>query len=526
MLRRRRSKIIVGCAVAILIYGAWPGCSTFTISRETTYVTEPIDSDGYVDYVSALNQQLSRGVTPENNANVLIWQALGPHPEKGHDVQPGYFDRLGIKEPPENGHYLSSFQDYLARQGKLNHGNDYDVIAEFSRQMDEAQGRPWTAKEFPLLAGWFDECESSFAALIEGVSRTEYFNPLLPKRSAASSAGLFGTELPNVQKHRLLATALLCRAMLRTGEGKYLEAWKYLIASHRLGRLTARGATVIESLVGIAIEYKTQNTDVAFLANAKLSSGQLLALMNEWKSLPALPNAAEKIDRYERIVLLDLVLHAAKYGLSYFDEIDKQSEPPMPRGLGSRLFSLSVNWDPALRIFNEWLDRAAAAARIEDRSARSAEFDRIRSGLQNLKAQSQTLQSSIKFWSGPTRRGEAIGNVMISLLLPAYDKIRGAEDRDEQGQRNLLVAFAMARYRADTSGYPDRLSELVPNYIAEIPDDLFSGGPLIYRREKNGYLLYSVGPNGVDDGGRSATDEPRGDDIVVRMGFTGDHTNK
>ncbi len=54
-------------------------------------------------------------------------------------------------------------------------------------------------------------------------------------------------------------------------------------------------------------------------------------------------------------------------------------------------------------------------------------------------------------------------------------------------------------------------------YLAEVPQDLFTGRPLVYRRTKQGYVLYSVGANGRDDGGRSADEDPPGDDISVRM---------
>src|SRR5262245_13901337 len=54
----------------------------FTVGKETTHVTEPLRKDGTIDYAAALNQRLSRGVTPENNTNVLFWKALGPHPER------------------------------------------------------------------------------------------------------------------------------------------------------------------------------------------------------------------------------------------------------------------------------------------------------------------------------------------------------------------------------------------------------------------------------------------------------------
>lgn len=49
-----------------------------TISKETTYITEPLHPDGYPDYVAVLNQQFSEGVTPENNSAVLFLKAVGP----------------------------------------------------------------------------------------------------------------------------------------------------------------------------------------------------------------------------------------------------------------------------------------------------------------------------------------------------------------------------------------------------------------------------------------------------------------
>ena len=44
------------------------------IGKETTYVDGPLDKEGYVDYESALNDRLGEGITPEQNANVLLWK--------------------------------------------------------------------------------------------------------------------------------------------------------------------------------------------------------------------------------------------------------------------------------------------------------------------------------------------------------------------------------------------------------------------------------------------------------------------
>ena len=102
-MRRRSWSIVLGILVllvALLAFAAWPGSSTFTVSPQTTYVTGPLDKDGYVDYVTALNERLGKGIAPEKNANILICQALGPHPE-GSILPAEYFQWLGIDPPPQ-----------------------------------------------------------------------------------------------------------------------------------------------------------------------------------------------------------------------------------------------------------------------------------------------------------------------------------------------------------------------------------------------------------------------------------------
>src|SRR5262245_6417352 len=87
----------------------------FTISKETTYETRPARKDGTSDYAAALNQRLSQGVTPDNNANVLFWKAFGPHPERT-TMPPEFFKWLGY-QPPERGDYFTeSLYGYLRKR--------------------------------------------------------------------------------------------------------------------------------------------------------------------------------------------------------------------------------------------------------------------------------------------------------------------------------------------------------------------------------------------------------------------------
>jgi len=48
------------------------------VSKETTFITEPLGPDGLPNYCEYLLDQSSEGVTSDNNAAVLIWRALWP----------------------------------------------------------------------------------------------------------------------------------------------------------------------------------------------------------------------------------------------------------------------------------------------------------------------------------------------------------------------------------------------------------------------------------------------------------------
>lgn len=69
----------------------------------------------------------------------------------------------------------------------------------------------------------------------------------------------------------------------------------------------------------------------------------------------------------------------------------------------------------------------------------------------------------------------------------------------------LLVDLAVQNYQSEKGHPPKSLQELVPEYLPFLPKDDFSGNDFIYRPGTNGYLLYGVGPDGKDDGGKPFT---------------------
>ena len=64
------------------------------------------------------------------------------------------------------------------------------------------------------------------------------------------------------------------------------------------------------------------------------------------------------------------------------------------------------------------------------------------------------------------------------------------------------TGLACRLYKSRTGAYPKNLEALVPGILSEVPVDPFTGKPLVYRREGEGFIVYSLGSNEKDDGGR------------------------
>ena len=110
-----------------------------------------------------------------------------------------------------------------------------------------------------------------------------------------------------------------------------------------------------------------------------------------------------------------------------------------------------------------------------------------------------------------------MGRMMADRLMPGFQQDLLIEDRVRMRVDLLQLGFALAAYRADAGTYPPTLATLIPKYCREVPADRLTAKPLVYRPQADGYLLYSAGDNGVDDGGRTSDAKPPGDDIVVQV---------
>lgn len=487
--------------------------SKFKLSKDTSFITGPLKADGYLDYETALNDRLRGKTTPKTNAVARLAQALGPKPQGG-ELHADFWKALGIETPPADGAYL--FSHYKFFEDELR-GEDAQA---FNDRESQLRKMPWKATDEPKQAEYLKANEKPLAVAVEASKLPDYFHPYISRPGDGSPGMLIGALLPMPQKVREVAAALTLRAMLRCGEGKFDDAWADILAVHRLGRLISKGGSAIEMLVGIALGAIAHQTEQAFLAAAKLDAKQALKCQADLLALPKWGSYADRLDLGERFTALDALQSIRRGGadqLVFGGERKKLTPAEIDAAMAK------LDWDVMFKLLTTWYGKFVDAARKPTRAERVKAGVEIDEALKKLMGEQRELGDIAKLVEQAneekvrTAVSEKIAVVLLGLVAPALAKVGDAADRAEQTSRNGVLAFALAAYHADQKKYPEKLADLVPKYLPKLHDDLFTDKPLIYKRADAGYLLYSVGVNGKDEGGQSFGDDPKGDDLVVRV---------
>jgi hypothetical protein len=82
-----------------------------------------------------------------------------------------------------------------------------------------------------------------------------------------------------------------------------------------------------------------------------------------------------------------------------------------------------------------------------------------------------------------------------------YDQVHERQRRYICSAQLLVADLAIRAYQRDHGEYPANLELLAPDYLSQVPLDPFSNKPFQYRCGVSDFVLYSIGSDGVDNGG-------------------------
>jgi hypothetical protein len=291
-------------------------------------------------------------------------------------------------------------------------------------------------------------------------------------------------KLPHLTGIKTFSQLFAGDALLKADQNDPAGAVRDIEASLTLSRSLDGEPILISQLVSGAVLRITTDSIERTLARTSFSDEQLSRLGNELTAAEAtnrcwIAMVGERASGGELMRMLSddprgFIMMANKMSK------DDQTDVP-PRYYHGYLISLSGFWQRDRDYF-------------------------LRAMSTNIAALAATPPASLRF----TNEFEAIYSnafktfhVMSAMLLPSFNGVVNRDADCRAKLRTTIAAIAVERWRAAHGGkIPDSLSELVPSFLPAIPQDPYDGQPLRFKKLSKGYVVYSIGPNGQDDGGK------------------------
>lgn len=327
--------------------------------------------------------------------------------------------------------------------------------------------------------------ESVLEAVREQLMQNEAAFELLRKARDERFTGFTYAErqfVTYVSARERLARLLSAQSLVSAVSGDADTAIEGLLEIVRLGPLFDVGRSIIELTQKLSMLERVPTDLPLVLERGEASDAALTALQAAvTQALP--PNDLERYFLGQRATYLE-VAHRRL--------LSEQPESGLPRT--NNLIERRLMGPGSLTLVaRPWLRRQF----VSDIRHLNALVEASRRPFKDAIETIRTLDAAAPAWEWrpwPSSRGLRVGmNFFGTLgeLLPfTVARLRAAE-----------TALMIERYRIVRGELPDVLDALVPLYGDQIPEDPFTGEPLVYRREALGYTVYSVGANGVDDDG-------------------------
>jgi hypothetical protein len=489
--------------------GPQAGEPVVPLATETTKITQPLDESGDPDYIEFLNQMYSSGVTPENNAVVLMIQANGPTLER-QPISEEFYRRLGIDPLPLSGDYLIPFVTYQNNASADNLaaiGSSSPELRE--KQFNFAIKNPWTETDLPELAAWLESNRQPLELLRQSTLRPRYYHPMI---DPSVHPMVMGILLPLAQAQRHFVNIRAVIAMQHLGDGNITAAFDETLTIRRHARLAQQSASAVERMIAYALELLAVETEWRIAQSGKATMQELLDYRAKINALPPLSDATECYEHCERYMMLDTICQIAR---------NKAIDDPMWNDTGAMSFLFSAcDWETAMNVTNPYFDRIIEAMNKETYQEMKTESELYDQDLKMLQAELRdplTITKAIV--GGRNAKGEYMGKLLATQFMPGF---RGAVEANYSAQafhRLSLIVLSLEAYKLDRGGYPQYLDELIPGYGESLPLDPFVEEPFRYKRKDASYQIYSVGNNMTDDQG-IAFDDPKYDGDDLSPSFT------
>jgi hypothetical protein len=271
------------------------------ISRETTYITEPLTADGKrVDYFAAAERIMyPPEMATDDNGYRMVVQALGPSAENTPEDRFQIYEKLGLD--PNIAPTLT-YEDPYVMLTRFADAQGANVVPSLKTDLHGQLYQPWTLDDLPMMADWLGESGSSLDVIAAAVRKPVFRTPhARPKENV-----LPATLLSEMQRLRGFVYGFQVRAHYRLAIGDIDGAIDDIVSGLTLGRCIRKAGFLIDDLIGIAIEAIATSIGAGGSLRNQPTEQQWRRLLDELDQLPRESPASEFYD-IERMNLLDII---------------------------------------------------------------------------------------------------------------------------------------------------------------------------------------------------------------------------
>jgi len=356
-----------------------------------------------------------------------------------------------------------------------------------------------TDTQLEYIQPWLKQNEAAWQKFVDGSLKTYCYREYETKDE---EKWLWNVLMPHLKPLRDLAKAGIWQGRMQIGQGHTQKGLENCLVIVRVGSHWQDKPSLIEQLVGLAISRLGCDEILHIAAKRNLSAIELKQLQQQL--LEIYPNGPPPADiESERLMFLDMVQRLFTDGgpggghlvPKQFIDFERQKTG-------------NVNYSSEFEEYMivPYVAAGMVHARRDETIAKGNDiYDKLSEivKISPYERQMQKISSDDIILAMPQHR-----YFLIHYLTPAIDRVFEVRFQRKALHEATVTVLALRRWRLERNGYPANLDELVTaGYLSELPMDPYSKQPLVYKRTDDDFVLYSVGPNFIDDGGESGKDK-------------------
>jgi len=376
-------------------------------------------------------------------------------------------DWYAIPESAENAadYIIEAFSHYH----NLEEGEEFELTPVVGSAELPARTEPLTEETKALVTEYLADNEQTLELLHKGAAIEHSRYPIDLSKG-------FETLIPYLSDIRRGAKLLQLKAALHADSAEPELAARSITLTFGLARSLSREPILVSQLVRIACQGLAVSALEHIVNRTEFTGEQLVELSR------TLANAEDHSTMFrafagERCVGVSIFKTPAAQIFQVLDEMGKR--PPRLGVLGTALYKFTGLADMDAITYLDLMEDYIETTQLPTHQRRSA--------VGAIGAKIGTIPKI---------------HILLRTFMPSFSRVATIDIRAIAQLRTARAALAIERYRLATGNLPGTLADLLPTYFDAVPKDPFDDKDLRYKKLETGFVVYSIGEDGNDDGGK------------------------